>query len=599
MIIMYYNNKMTPTNLLLIVSTVLVLLLLYYYYSKKMGKPIPDKIPTLPVKPVKSVKLPKRSLEIVLDTSTDSESKNVQLSTVNELEKVIDDIVTVNMADRKAINEEATRLEQRIIQDKKVKVQELKTSAENVITEKKEELSAFQKRLAEMKERQRLKKLEREKELQKRRSGAYAIDREKNRIENEKKLAELRLKRQQAADAQRKLNIKGEVDRMNVEFENERLLSEARDKMAQDKIKAEAEAAEIKNKVSQLAIQAAMDEEQARIDLENAIAKEKNLKTEYENIQRKEQEKIDAAMAELEDMLEAEKTRQMSVEEDDEKYRAKEKEKLLAANAAAIAELQEAEAEQARMDAEEQALRDKVEADVKAQEQQQRNQTDASQSEYDAQVAADQADLEQRQRQSAETGDSAQEAERQRARETERTSQQNYSNMSESERQRELEQQQQWDRMSADTGEEWMYNQARAQRNLAPGEEDTFGLIQRAGETDEQFRRRVHMTRTGHKCYDNQTDTILDWEKCEERERKHRERERLMNMSPTQRLQEDCLSKDPMPDYCFNKPSENTLALFESGEILDDFAFFLNERPPQDHLLEGSPGGAWNPNMDH
>lgn len=588
---------MTPANLLVIVSTMLVLLLLYYYYSKKMGKPIPGKIPTLPVKPVKSVKLPKRSLKIVMDASTDSESKNVQLSTVNELEKVIDDIIAVNMADRKAINEEATRLEQRIIEDKKVKVQELKTGAENVITEKKEELSAFQKRLAEMKERERLKKLEREKELQKQRLGAYAIDREKNRIENEKKLAELRLKRQQAADAQRKLNIKGEVDRMNVEFENERLLSEARDKMAQDKIKAEAEAAEIKNKVNQLATQAAMDEEQARIDLENAIAKEKNLKTEYENIQRKEQEKIDAAMAELEDMLEAEKTRQMSVEEEDEKYRAKEKERLLAANAAAIAELQEAEAEQARMDAEEQALRDKVEADVKAQEQQQRNETDASQSEYDAQVAADQADLEQKQRQSTETGDSAQEAERQKARETERTSQQNYSNLSESERQRELEQQQQWDRMSADTGEQWMYDQARANRNLAPGEEDTFGLIQAPGETDENFRRRVHMARTSHKCYDNQTDTILDWEKCEERERKYRERERLMSMSPTERLVEDCLSKDPMPEYCFNRPSEKTMALFESGKILDDFGYFLIERPEHNHLGAGSGGAGWHPNM--
>ena len=204
---------MTPADLLLITAIALVLLLLYYYYSRKKGKPIPGKIPTLPVK------LPKRSLEIVVDTGTgvsaESESKTIQLSTVNELEKVIDDIVAVNMADRKAINEEATRLEQRIIEDKKVKVQELKTNAEKVVTEKKEELSAFQKRLAEMKERQRLKKLEREKELQKRRSGAYAIDREKNRIKNEKKLAELRLKRQQAADAQRKLIIKGEVDELS------------------------------------------------------------------------------------------------------------------------------------------------------------------------------------------------------------------------------------------------------------------------------------------------------------------------------------------------------------------------------------------------
>ena len=580
---------MTPADLLLITAIVLVLLLLYYYYSRKKGEPIPGKIPTLPVK------LPKRSLEIVVDTGTgvsaESESKTIQLSTVNELEKVIDDIVTVNMADRKAINEEATRLEQRIIEDKKVKVQELKTNAEKVITEKKEELSAFQKRLAEMKERQRLKKLEREKELQKRRSGAYAIDREKNRIKNEKKLAELRLKRQQAADAQRKLIIKGEVDRMNVEFENERLLSEARDKMAQDKIKAEAEAAEIKNKVSQLAIQAAMDEEQARIDLENAIAREKNLKTEYENIQRKEQEKIDAAMSELEDMLEAEKTRRMSVEEDDEKYRAKEKERILAANAAAIAELQEAEAEQARMDAEEQTLRDKVEADVKAQEQQQRNETDASQSEYDAQVAADQADLEQRQRQSAETGDLAQEAERQKARETERISQQNYSNTLESERQRELEQKQQWDRMSADTGEQWMYDQARANRRMGPGEGDTFGLIQAPGETDENFWRRVHMTRTSHKCYDNQTDTILDWDECEERERKHRERERREALGPDGRFAEDCANGTLPPEQCNNTVDQETMD--NIGTIMDEFALYMGGMTDESHLGWGSPGADW------
>ena len=52
-------------------------------------------------------KPPKRPLKIF--TGVDTEVK--MLSTVEELDKVVDDIVEVNMADRNAINEEATRLE--------------------------------------------------------------------------------------------------------------------------------------------------------------------------------------------------------------------------------------------------------------------------------------------------------------------------------------------------------------------------------------------------------------------------------------------------------------------------------------------------------
>lgn len=576
---------MTPADLLLITAIVLVLLLLYYYYSRKKGEPTPGKIPTLPVK------LPKRSLEIVVDTGTgvsaESESKTIQLSTVNELEKVIDDIVAVNMADRKAINEEATRLEQRIIEDKKVKVQELKTNAEKVITEKKEELSAFQKRLAEMKERQRVKKLEREKELQKRRSGAYAIDREKNRIKNEKKLAELRLKRQQAADAQRKLIIKGEVDRMNVEFENERLLSEARDKMAQDKIKAEAEAAEIKNKVSQLAIQAAMDEEQARIDLENAIAREKNLKTEYENIQRKEQEKIDAAMSELEDMLEAEKARQTAVEGDDEAYRAKEKQRLLDANAAAIAELEEAEAEQARMDAEEQALREKVESDIKAQESAQQDLADRAQQDYDSQVAADEEALKRRQKQSEETGDEEQEAERQAARDLEQSSLQDSERQAGAERQRELDALAEWNR-------EWdnAERDAKIEAMLSEEERKKRSRSSDWWMTDE--KRLAILQKQMDDCYDRLTDEILPKDECDRRKAEHKEKVRRMNLGPEGRFAEDCANGTLPASQCDNTVDEETMDMFESGDILNDFMLFQTGMTDESHLGGGSPGANWS-----
>ena len=575
---------MTPADLLLITAIVLVLLLLYYYYSINK-EPISDKIPTLPVK------LPKRSLEIVVDTGTgvgaESESKTIQLSTVNELEKVIDDIVAVNMADRKAINEEATRLEQRIIEDKKVKVQELKTNAEKVITEKKEELSAFQKRLAELKERQRVKKLEREKELQKRRSGAHAIDREKNRIKNEKKLAELRLKRQQAADAHRKLIIKGEVDRMNAEFENERLLSEARDKLTQDKIKAEEEAAEVEANVRQLSIQAAMDEEQARIDLENAIAREKNLKTEYENIQRKEQEKIDAAMSELEDMLEAEKARQTAVEGDDEAYRAKEKQRLLDANAAAIAELEEAEAEQARMDAEEQALREKVESDIKAQESAQQDLVDNAQQEYDSQVAADEEALKRRQKQSEETGDEEQEAERQAARDLEQSSLQDSEWQASAERQRELdalaEWNQEWDNAERD---------ARIEAMLSEEERKKRSRSSDWWMTDE--KRLAILQKQMDDCYDRLTDEILSKDECDRRKAEHKEKVRRMNLGPEGRFAEDCANGTLPASQCDNTVDEETMDMFESGDILNDFMLFQTGMTDESHLGGGSPGANWS-----
>ena len=111
-------------------------------------KSVPIEIPQ--EMPVVALKPPKRPLEIFIDPDVGSRVNIVSLSTVDELEKVIDEIVEVNMAGRNAINEEATKLEERIITDQKDKVQDLKTVSKTVIVEKKEELSASQKLLAEM-----------------------------------------------------------------------------------------------------------------------------------------------------------------------------------------------------------------------------------------------------------------------------------------------------------------------------------------------------------------------------------------------------------------------------------------------------------------
>ena len=119
---------MTPTDLLLIGLIILVLLLVYYFMGRKsVPIEIPQEMPVVALKP------PKRPLEIFIDPDVGSRVNTISLSTVDELEKVIDEIVEVNMAGRNAINEEATKLEERIITDLKDKVQDLKTVSKTVI----------------------------------------------------------------------------------------------------------------------------------------------------------------------------------------------------------------------------------------------------------------------------------------------------------------------------------------------------------------------------------------------------------------------------------------------------------------------------------
>ena len=432
---------MTPTDLLLIGVIIMVLLLVYYFMGRKRTSiEIPQELPVVLSKP------PKRPLEIFIDPDVGSRVNIVSLSTVDELEKVIDEIVEVNMADRKAINEEATRLEERIIDDQKYKVQDLKTTSETVIVKKKEELSASQKLLAEMVKRKEKKMQERELLLQKQRAAAYALEREKNSIENEKKLAEIKLKRQQAIEAIKQATIQGEAKRVKLEAENERLLVDAQNKAAQDLIRAEEEAVEAEKVILEKAVQLATREAQALEDLEVEREKYRQLEMEYERTQRVEQAKIDAAMEELNVMLEEETARKAKMEEEDERIRAEQKQKLLDANAAAVAELEEAEAEQAKMDADAKGIRDKLDAEMQVQEGEQRRAVDLEKSEYDKKTAADQAGLDALQDESTRTGDSVQQSERDAARALEASSEKDWANMTAAETQREIDKRAEWDK---------------------------------------------------------------------------------------------------------------------------------------------------------
>lgn len=437
---------MSPTDLLLIALIILVLMLGYLYYTKTKRKPMVKILENISPS---AVQLPKRPLEIFIDPDVGSRAQVMELGSVAELEETIDKIVENNMADRKAINDEATRLEKRVIQNQELKVQDLKTSSETVITEKKEELTASQKRMAQILEMQKRKRAQRAMELQKRRAAAYAISREKDRLENEKKLAELKLKRQKAVEERRRAMVMGAAERDNLQMENERLIMEARDKAIQDQIRMEDEAAEAEEKARQAALDAATEEAELQAKLEVEREKFQALQAEYETTRQLEAQKLDEAMRELDALLEEEKARDAKMKEEDERMRAEEKQKLLDANAAAVAELEAAEAEQARLDAEAVEIKAKLEAEMLAAEGEQRRNVEAEEADYDAKVASDQAAIEAAQSESSRTGDAAQQAERQAALDLESSSQRDWDSLTAEEKARETAKLAEWDRLGA------------------------------------------------------------------------------------------------------------------------------------------------------
>lgn len=408
----------------------MVLLLVYYFMGKKRAPvEIPQEIAVVALKP------PKRPVEIFI--GSDAEVK--MLSTVEELEKVVDEIVEVNMADRKVVNEEATRLEERIIEDQKVKLQDLKTASETVVVEKKEELSASQKLLAEMMKKKQKKMQERELLLQKSSVAAHNRGREKNRIENEKKLAEIKLKRQRAIESKKQATILGEAKRMNLDAENERLLVDAQDKAAQDLIRTEEEAVEAENAVREKTIQLAREEARAQERIEAELEKYAELKMEYERTQQVEQGKIDAAVQDMDALIEEETARKAAMEEEYARIRAEQKQKLLDDNAAAVAELEELQAEYDEREREALELKTQAETEMQLRQEQQQRDSDDAQRLYDERVAADQTAMDDAQFASQTTGDAEQQRERDEAEALEMSSEEEWGKMTDAEKQAELD----------------------------------------------------------------------------------------------------------------------------------------------------------------
>ena len=64
-------------------------------------------------------------------------------------------------------------------------------------------------------------------------------------------------------------------------------------------------------------------------------------------------------------------------------------------------------------------------------------------------------------------------------------------------------------------------------------------------------------------------------------------------MGPEGRFAEDCASGKLPASQCNNTVDEETMDMFESGDILNDFMFFSSGMTDESHLGGGSPGSDW------
>jgi hypothetical protein len=420
-------------SIVLILTVILVVILLTYYLLRPRDipqKPQPQPQPKLRGLP------PVREVQVFLDDTT---PRVVQVRTKKDLEDEIERAVDRLTAPVDYNQQQVIETEQRVIDAQKQKVEQLRLEAEQEAVAREAEMAAKKKRFDDMIKQRREELLMKRRKMQEERAAKLLLEREKERLKKEKQLAELKLARQKA---QQELEAaqKAQSDReKRLKEEELRLLEEARQKVEEDKIKAEAEAAELQKKVEMEEAEAQADEAKFKQQMEEAKAERVRMEEEYEAKKAEQALKVEEANAELEELLAAEKERQAQMDEKDKELREQERQKLLLANEAALKELEEAEAEQARMDAEEAEARKKIESEAAAAEDAQRAESSGSQAEYDARVAADQALLDKRVADSTKTGDAEQRAERQAALDLEAQSEREAKELSEKEKERDRE----------------------------------------------------------------------------------------------------------------------------------------------------------------
>ena len=412
---------------MLIILVILVLLITMVYYlsrSVNIYQKVQLQPPSLP---------PIREVQVLLG---DNIPKMIQVRTKKDLEDEIERVVDRATTTVDYNRQEIIEAEKRIIDAQKQKVEQLRLEAEEEAVAREAELTARKKRYDDMLKQKREEIIGKKRKMQEERAAKLLLERERERLNKEKRLAELKLARQKALQELEVVQKQQSDKEKKLKEEELQLLEAARQKVEEDKIKAEEDVVELQKKIEMEQTLAEANEAKFQREKNDVIEQQKKMEEEYKAKMVEQAFKVEEANAELDKLLVLEKARQIQMEEEDEQRREEERQKLLLANEAVLKELEEAEAEQARMDAEEAEARRQFELEATAAEDAQRAKSAGSQAEYDAKIAADQALLDKQITDSEKTGDTEQQAERRAALDLEAQSKRDASILSEEEQQR-------------------------------------------------------------------------------------------------------------------------------------------------------------------
>ena len=431
-------------TLRLTIIVILVGFIVYFLYINR-SIPVQEPVPE-PVRKAKPKTKPApRPVEVRLDPISPFDTEVVMLSTKEDLVKEIEKVVEAKIEKKNEVAKEISKVERREIEQKEETVQIIKAETEEILEEKTTQLVSLTSALEELMNKRRAEFLEEKKKKQEADAARLLLEKEKKALENEKKLAELRLVRRKALEELEKAEqSKSDLEKEVKEQELVRL-EEAKVAVDEQKMKLEAEAEELKQRVEANTQKIEADEALYQEERAKLLDEQKRLEDEYNEIEAQRVEKIKEAEDELNELLKAEKERQTQMEADDERLRQEETQRLLDANEEAVKELEEAEAEQARMDAELEAAEAAMSDTIQQQQQEQIDTRDAAvaQGERDESVALAAQEL--LQQTSEQTGDAEQQAERDAALLMEQTSERDWETLTAEEQQAALDAQAQLD----------------------------------------------------------------------------------------------------------------------------------------------------------
>ena len=427
---------MTPTDLLLVGLIILVLLLVYYFMGRKrVPIEIPVKSIELKSKPKPKSIPPPRRVEVHLNSANVSTTEVIMLRTKEDLVKEIEKVVDTKIEKKNEMANEIMKMESREIHSQEEKTEIIKAETEEVLKEKTREIVNATSAIEELMQKRRNEFLKKKKKKQEDEAALLLIQKERTATENAKKLADIRLTRRNALKKMEEAEkSKSQLEVKTREQELLRL-EEARADVEAKKVELEAESKNLKEQVDSDNRQLEIDEALFQEERVKLLEEHKKLETEYIKLEAERLEKIKEAEAELNELLESEKKRQVQMEADDEILRQIETQKLLKANEDALKELEEAELEQERMDKEREDAEAAMSDIILEQELQQGKERDENVQRGEDEASVAQAAQDLLQQESTNTGDADQQAERDAAIALELSSQSDWEDLTMAEQQ--------------------------------------------------------------------------------------------------------------------------------------------------------------------